>query len=413
MTKADSFVTSTPDTVEPIISAVAVRKVFRRQSQRATSIKERLLRDRSGTGSNEEFVALAGVTADITPGSTVGLIGANGAGKSTLLKVLAGILRPTSGTVSIRGRVASLLELGAGFNGELTGRENVYLNASLLGLSRKETDSAMDSIIDFSELADFIDEPVKHYSSGMYIRLGFAVAIHVDPDILLVDEVLAVGDESFQRKCMEKIHAFQEAGKTILFVSHSLGQVEELCSRAIVLDHGVMVDDADPASAVETLRKIMGTDEPPAPMAHTPDTGFTFGEVVASLTRGGPAVGELGQHQDIWIRSEMTVNDFWATRIAQVQVVAMGAFDYPLFRVLAERADLPATAGSWQVDFHLPDLPQMFGRFRLGVQVVDADDQPLAHTRSRIGYALDNKQGPALLPVRCSIESTACSEGQR
>ncbi|MDQ6659115.1 MAG: ABC transporter ATP-binding protein [Actinomycetota bacterium] len=393
-------------TAEPIIVADGVRKVFRTHAQHATSLKERVLRRTSRTG-HVDFVALADVTASIAPGSTVGLIGPNGAGKSTLLKVLAGILLPTTGTVKVRGRVASLLELGAGFNGELTGRENVYLNASLLGLSRKETDTAMDSIVDFSELSEFIDQPVKHYSSGMYVRLGFAVAIHVDPDILLVDEVLAVGDESFQRKCMEKIHAFQEAGKTILFVSHSLGQVEELCTRAIVLDHGVMVDDADPASAVETLRKIMGTDEPPAPVAHTPDVGFIFGEVVASLERGGPAVAELGDHQDIWIRSEFTVDDFWANRIAQVHVVAMGAFDYPLFRVVAERADLPTTAGSWQIDFHLPVLPQLFGRFRLGVQVVDDDDQPLAHTRSRIGYALDNKQGPALLPVRYSIESVS------
>ncbi len=411
MTKADTFVTSTPDTVEPIISAVAVRKVFRRQSQRATSLKERLLRNRSGTGSNEEFVALAGVTADITPGSTVGLIGPNGAGKSTLLKVLAGILRPTSGTVSIRGRVASLLELGAGFNGELTGRENVYLNASLLGLSRKETDSAMDSIIDFSELADFIDEPVKHYSSGMYIRLGFAVAIHVDPDILLVDEVLAVGDESFQRKCMEKIHSFQEAGKTILFVSHSLGQVEELCTRAIVLHHGVVVDDADPASAIETLRKIMGTDQPAAPVVHTPDTGFRFGELTASLKRGGAAVAELGDHRDLWIRAEMTVDDHWAERIAEVHVVAMGAFDYPLFRVVAEPVQLPTVGGSWNIDIHLPEVPSLFCRFRLGVQVLDVDGQPLAHTRSRIGYALNNNQGPALLPIPFSIESTMGNKG--
>lgn len=411
MIRPNTLETSDPTAVGPIISAVAVRKEFRRQTQKATSLKERLIRRRGRENRHEEFVALADVTADIAPGSTVGLIGPNGAGKSTLLKVLAGILRPTSGSVEIRGRVASLLELGAGFNGELTGRENVYLNASLLGLSRKETEQAMDSIVDFSELGDFIDEPVKHYSSGMYVRLGFAVAIHVDPDILLVDEVLAVGDEAFQRKCMEKIHSFQEAGKTILFVSHSLGQVEELCTRAIVLDHGIVVDDADPASAIETLRKIMGTDQPPEPVTHTPDNGFRFGELTASLERGGSPVPELGRAREIWIRSEMTVDDHWARRIAEVQVVAMGAFDYPLFRLVAGAAQLPGRAGTWQVDLHLPDVPSLFCRFRLGVQVVDGDGQPLAHTRSRIGYAFDNEQGPALLPVASSIESTMGQEG--
>ena len=155
-----------------------------------------------------------------------------------------------------------MLELGAGFNGELTGRENVYLNASLLGMSRRETDRVFDSIVNFAELEEFIDNPVKHYSSGMYVRLGFAVAVHVDPDVLLVDEVLAVGDEHFARKCLDKIAEFQDDGRTILFVSHGLDLVERICSRGVVLDHGRVVYDGDPYFATGELRKILGTDVP-------------------------------------------------------------------------------------------------------------------------------------------------------
>ncbi len=381
-----------------IIVAEQVRKQFRRHAERATSIKERLLRTRGEHV--EDFIALDGVSLSIRAGETVGLIGPNGSGKSTLLKILSGILRPTSGTVTVNGRVASLLELGAGFNGELTGRENVFLNASLLGLSRLETEAAMDSIIDFSELAEFIDQPVKHYSSGMYVRLGFAVAIHVDPDVLLVDEVLAVGDEAFQRKCMDRILDFQEAGKTILFVSHSLGQVEELCSRAIVLNKGVVVDDTVPTAAILTLRHIMGTDVPPTPHSHTPDDGFTFGDVTVSESFEGPPV-----HQDVhsrdrfFVTTEFTVNDHWAATIAEVQLVGMGDHDYPLFRMTADRSVLPTTGGRWRIHFEVRDLPSLFGHFRVGVQVTDGIGQPLAHTRSRLMYGFASGKGPTLLEL--------------
>jgi ABC-2 type transport system ATP-binding protein len=242
---------------EATISASGVGKRFQLHHQRATSLKERLLLHRRA--SSEEFWALRDVDLEIGGGLTVGLIGPNGSGKTTLLKVLSGILAPTTGTVAVRGRVASLLELGAGFNGELTGRENVYLNAAILGLSRKETARQFDDIVAFSELEPFIDNQVKHYSSGQYVRLGFAVAVHVDPDILLVDEVLAVGDESFQRKCLTKIAEFQERGCTILFVTHSLDLVPRICGRAVVLDHGRVLHDGDPVEATERLRTLLGT----------------------------------------------------------------------------------------------------------------------------------------------------------
>jgi len=242
---------------EATISASGVGKRFQLHHKRATSLKERLLLHRRA--SSEEFWALRDVDLEIGGGLTVGLIGPNGSGKSTLLKVLSGILAPTTGTVAVRGRVASLLELGAGFNGELTGRENVYLNAAILGLSRRETSRQFDDIVAFAELEPFIDNQVKHYSSGQYVRLGFAVAVHVSPDILLVDEVLAVGDESFQRKCLTKIAEFQEQGCTILFVTHSLDLVPRICGRAVVLDHGRVLHDGDPVEATERLRSLLGT----------------------------------------------------------------------------------------------------------------------------------------------------------
>ncbi len=226
--------------------------------RRDNSLKERLVTfGRAGRTHREDFWALKDVSLSITAGTTIGLIGHNGSGKSTLLKVLGGILEPTTGSVHNRGRIAALLELGAGFHPDLTGRENVYLNASILGMSKEETDTRFEDILDFSGIGDFIDTQVKFYSSGMYVRLAFAVAVHTEPDILLVDEVLAVGDEAFQRKCLDKIREFQEEGCTIIIVTHSLGQVLELCDRAVLLNKGEVVIDGDPAKAVTMFRDIL------------------------------------------------------------------------------------------------------------------------------------------------------------
>jgi ABC-2 type transport system ATP-binding protein len=235
-----------------VIRATNVSKKFVSYHKRATSLKEMFVR--RGGLSGEDFWALRDVNIEIPRGQTVGLAGANGSGKSTTLKVLAGILRPTSGKVEVNGRIASLLELGAGFNGELSGRDNVYLNAALLGLTKRETDQLFDSIVDFAELRHKIDDEVKHYSSGQYVRLGFAVAVHVDPDILLVDEVLAVGDEAFQRKCLDKVRSFQREGRTIVFVTHALDLVRDLCERAVLLDHGVVQYDGATTQAIREIR---------------------------------------------------------------------------------------------------------------------------------------------------------------
>ncbi|MCA1943329.1 MAG: ABC transporter ATP-binding protein [Yonghaparkia sp.] len=232
------------------VDGVAKRFVIRKEK----SLKERLVNFGRSNQHKDDFWALDDIGFDVAIGSSVGLLGANGSGKSTLLKVIGGIIEPTRGIVERRGRVAALLELGAGFHPDLTGRENVYLNGSILGLSRKQTDRYFDSIVDFAEVHDFIDTQVKFYSSGMYVRLAFAIAVHVDPDLLLVDEVLAVGDERFQRKCMDKITEFQQEGRTILFVSHSADQVTRVCDRTIVLSHGRVIFDGDTEGGIAALR---------------------------------------------------------------------------------------------------------------------------------------------------------------
>lgn len=244
--------TAAPDVVQ--VRNVSKRFIVRKDS----SIKERIVTlGRAGRRHRQEFWALRDVSVDIAAGSTIGLIGHNGSGKSTLLKLIGGIIDPTSGSIVGRGRLAALLELGAGFHPDLTGRENVFLNAAVLGLTRKETDAKFDEIVAFAGIGDFIDTQVKFYSSGMYVRLAFAVAVHTDPDVLLVDEVLAVGDEAFQRKCLDKIRTFQSEGRTIIIVSHSLGQITELCDRAVLLNAGRVVYDGDPMRAVAAFRDIL------------------------------------------------------------------------------------------------------------------------------------------------------------
>jgi len=238
--------------VDTVIRVVDVSKQFNIRKDK--SVKERVVNLRRSRHHAKEFWALRDVCLDVASGSTVGLIGPNGSGKSTLLKIIGGVLSPTTGHVERRGRLAALLELGAGFHGDLTGRENVYLNASILGLSRTQTTAAFDEIVAFSGVEPFIDTQVKFYSSGMYVRLAFAVAVHVDPELLLIDEVLAVGDEPFQHKCMEKIKQFQRDGRTIVFVTHGLDGVRQFCDRVLMLEHGEVVVDGSPIEAVRAFR---------------------------------------------------------------------------------------------------------------------------------------------------------------
>jgi ABC-type polysaccharide/polyol phosphate transport system, ATPase component len=223
----------------PAVVVEGVAKRFRLYLERNQSLKAALMR--GGRARYEEFWALDDVSFEVAEGATFGLIGENGSGKSTLLKCIAKILRPDRGRISVHGRMAALLELGSGFHPELSGRENVYLNGSILGMSKKEIDSKFDAIVDFAGIEKFIDQPVKNYSSGMYVRLGFSVAINVDPEILLVDEVLAVGDAAFQDKCMEKFADLRRAGNTVILVSHAMSSLRTMCDTAVWLDHGTVV----------------------------------------------------------------------------------------------------------------------------------------------------------------------------
>lgn len=215
-----------------------VSKKFRLFHERNQSIKAAVMRRK--VASYEDFWALKDISFGVPKGSTFGLVGSNGSGKSTLLKCLARILTPDSGSIVAQGRVASLLEVGSGFHPEMSGRENIYLNGSILGMTRREIDAKFDMIVDFSGIRNFIDQPVKNYSSGMYVRLGFAIAIHVDPDVLVVDEILAVGDAEFQQKCEQKFIELKEAGRTVVLVSHSLPSIEKMCDQAAWIEKGAL-----------------------------------------------------------------------------------------------------------------------------------------------------------------------------
>ncbi|HYD70325.1 ABC transporter ATP-binding protein, partial [Azospirillum sp.] len=246
------------DTLSDSDVAIRVRGLAKRHQlygQPTDRLKQRFARP--GVRHYKEVVALDDVSFDVMRGETVGIVGRNGSGKSTLLQVLSGTLRPTSGTAEIHGRVSALLELGAGFNGDFTGRENVYMNAAIIGLTREEIDARIDRIIAFADIDDFIDQPVRVYSSGMYIRLAFALAISVDPDILIVDEALAVGDEAFQAKCFARVTEFQKQGGTLLFVSHDPRAVVQFCKRALLLDHGRLILAGAPKTVITQYQRLL------------------------------------------------------------------------------------------------------------------------------------------------------------
>jgi ABC-type polysaccharide/polyol phosphate transport system ATPase subunit len=251
--------------MKPAIEAINVSKVYRRYARKkqfatlkSALLKGSLIRDLQP---DETFPALRGVSFTVPKGCTYGVIGRNGSGKSTLLKCVAGITRPNEGSINVDGRISALIELGAGFHPEISGRENVFINGIMLGLSKREIQRRFDEIVEFAELKDFIDAPVKTYSSGMYMRLGFAVAIHVDPDVLLIDEVLAVGDQGFTVKCLDKFAEFRRRNKSILLVTHSLDLVEKFCDRALWLDKGKTLAEGEPKRVVASYLMHVAKDE--------------------------------------------------------------------------------------------------------------------------------------------------------
>ena len=350
------------------ISVQGLSKLYRRYRRHHQSIKE-IVAHRS-RGQWEDFWALTDVSFDVRRGQFVGVIGNNGSGKSTLLKVLTGILRPNRGRIVIDGRISSLLELGAGFHSEYTGRENVHLYGTLLGLTRREVSRHYRSIVEFSELGDFMDMPVKNYSSGMYVRLGFAVAVHLDPEILLVDEVLAVGDANYQQKCFEHLHELRRNGSTIVLVSHEMSQISRYCERAIWLDHGrLMADGAsdqviegylEAAAAGASLRR-QATD-------HRDDAGRGLAiSHVRFLDGGGRPVREVRSGEVL--RVEIAYEAFAQLDPVEVSVSffrddGVRCLDAPL-----THAVVPAGSGAFVLEF--PAFTLIGGRYDVSISVYD------------------------------------------
>jgi ABC-type polysaccharide/polyol phosphate transport system ATPase subunit len=398
----------------PAVVADGVTKVYRRflHQHQFRTLKSALL-----TGSlitdlrpDETFTALDGVSFEVPRGTTFGVIGENGSGKSTLLKLLAGITKPTRGSLRVAGRISALIELGAGFHPEISGRENVAINGIMLGLTRREVDERFDEIVDFAELREFIDAPVKTYSSGMYMRLGFSVAIHVDPDVLLIDEVLAVGDEAFTRKCLDKIGEFHRRGKTIVLVTHSLGLVEKMCDDALWLRHGRKAGVGDPKRVVDAyLTYVAGGEEAllardqapaPAPEAETKPEGYRegrWGSREVEITRVR-LVDDRGQERHVFASGEGVTLRLDVEARAEVEdfVFGVGIFTVDGVSVYGTNTHIEdwvprRAAGRGEVSLELSDLRLVEGTYLLDVAVHRRDGTPYDYHRGRHSFRVKSR----------------------
>ena len=353
------------------VSVENVWKYFRLYHEKNQYLKSTLLRGRRAR--YDEFWALKGVDFEIPFGSTFGIIGSNGSGKSTLLKCLAGILSPDKGSVSCNGRMAALLELGAGFHPDLSGRENIYLNGAILGMTRSEIDRKLEEIIDFSGLEKFVDTPVKNYSSGMVVRLGFAVATNVDPEILIIDEVLAVGDESFQHRCHEKIESFRQEGRTIILVSHGLMQVAQLCSTVAWLEKGV-IQEIGPS--YEVIGKYAGQSHDAAPKAEG-EIGERWGSHEAEITRAefvnadGVPVHVLKTGEPISLQIDYTAHMPIKEPVFGIRITHLHGTN--VWGSNTKRMGFqPATLNnSGTITLNIPELPILAGTYDLTVALTD------------------------------------------
>ncbi|WP_129631461.1 ABC transporter ATP-binding protein [Candidatus Oscillochloris fontis] len=370
----------------PVIEFNNVSKRFILHRDRRDTIQERVAGLLSRRPSGEEFWATRNVSFSVEPGQSLGLVGHNGAGKSTILKLMTRILEPTSGSVRTRGRIAALLELGSGFHPELSGRENVFLYGSLMGLSREQMAARLPEIIAFADIGDFIDTAIKHYSSGMYTRLAFAVATAVDPDILITDEVLAVGDEAFQRKCMERIYSFRRAGKTIIFVSHALEVVRSLCDVAVWLDHGEMrasgaageVIDAYLANVNRQEEIRLAAERHTTRPADADDNPLRHGtrEVeitgVQLLDAAGLERASFHTHQNLTIRIH-----YHAHQPIQGPVFGVGIYLENGIWLTGpntgfDQFQIGMIEGTGSIDYSIPNLPLLTGHYRISAAVVDS-----------------------------------------
>jgi len=351
------------------VEVTGVSKRFRLYHERNQSLKAAFMR--RGRAKYDEFWALQDVDLQIPVGKTFGLIGHNGSGKSTLLKCLAGILVPDRGSIAVHGRVSALLELGAGFHPELSGRDNVYLNGSILGMSKKQVDRSFDDIVGFAGLEQFIDTPVKNYSSGMYVRLGFSVAINVDPEILMVDEVLAVGDESFQRKCMEKFADFRAEGRTVVIVSHALETMRTMCDEVAWLDHGQLKDVGRPQDLVDEY--VGGTHEERA-LGGSGGTHWGTGELAirsVELLSGGGPTSHVPTGADVTLRMNWTAEHPIEEPIFGIAVHTLEGVHVTGPNTRDAGLSTGTLSGEGHMDVRIPQLMLTPGTYELTVAVFD------------------------------------------
>ena len=356
---------------EVILSVDHLVKSFRIHHQKTNSLKQ-LLAAR-GRNRFEDFVAVNDVTFDVREGEVFGVIGQNGSGKSTLLKCMAGILQPNSGSVSVYRRMGALLELGAGFHPELTGRENIFLNAAILGMGRREISGRFDEIVDFSGLHTFIDQPVKTYSSGMYVRLAFAVAINVDPQLLIVDEILAVGDVSFQRRCMEKFVEFRNEGRTIVLVTHDMGSIKNLCDRAIWLEHGKVVDAGDPSDLVEAYtERMLGADSRSADGSVRRGSGEIRITSVEMFTGGNTnPVKRCRTSDSVLLRLHYEASKTIPQPVFGIEIESLGGATITSPNTRDVGMVPPTISGTGTVDIAIPRIDLLPGTYDLHTSITD------------------------------------------
>jgi len=350
-----------------------ISKQFRLYSEKHTSLKERVIH--GGKMPFTPFWALRDVSVDIEQGETFGILGRNGCGKSTLLKCVAGILKPTSGEIRVRGSLAAMLELGAGFQPDLSGRDNIFLNGSLLGLSHNEIAKRFDEIVAFAELEDFIDNQVKFYSSGMYVRLGFAVAVNVDPDVLLVDEVLAVGDAAFQRKCLDHVKGLQREGRTIVVVSHATDTMRQNCQRVMVMKQGQVITIDEPGEGIRVfLADLLGVGA-----AEPGEDGSIRGNVLA-IGAVHAEHGGSGERMHLYPGESLTVTaDIDALAAVPGAMATIAIHDDAHELVFASDPDDPIAAvdvpeGGGIVRFHFPEVPLLDGTYSVSVGIRSTTD---------------------------------------
>jgi ABC-type polysaccharide/polyol phosphate transport system ATPase subunit len=415
------------------IRVAELAKLFRRTSagHKLRTLKSALIERTlvGGLSPDQAIPALSGISFTVRRGEAVGLLGANGSGKSTLLKIVAGILRPTRGKVEVRGRTAALIELGAGFHPEISGRENIFINGEVLGLSRRQIERRFDDILEFSGLADFIEEPVKNYSSGMYVRLGFAVAIHTEPEILLVDEVLSVGDEAFAHRCLRRIEEFLAAGGTLLLVSHSLALIEEICDRAVWLEKGELRLAGHPRRVTDAYRQSVAEDEGRRHREaadrrvreeeeSAPEVAAPAGEAAGAGGDGEPAPGKAPEETLRWGSGEATIErvrlfaggkeryhvatgedvvfriEARARRDFDDFVFGVGLFTPRGVECWGTNTDLDGlvprslAAGESHVEVRCPDLRLAPGEYLLDVAVHARDGTPYDYRRKLLAFTV-------------------------